>query len=309
MSPDAPAPLVLVPVPGTGPEDVLVAPDGSALTGTEDGAVWQVSADGARTVRVGVTPGRPLGLEWLPDGRVLVCDAHAGLLALDLASGRTETLLDRVEGRPLGLCNNAAVAADGTVYLTDSTTRYSLDRWKVEFVEDTRTGRLLRRDPDGSVAVLRDGLRFANGVALAADESFVCVAETVGRRVLRHWLTGPRAGEEEPLVEDLPGYPDNLARGTDGLLWVTVASPRDPVLEVLLRAPLPVRQVVARLPAAVQPRPRRTARVLALDDMGRVVHDLDRDASDFFMATGVREHEGRVWLGSLMTSAVAWFER
>lgn len=40
------------------------------------------------------------------------------------------------------------------------------------------SSRLLQRDPDGSVTVLAEGLRFANGVALSADESFVQPSST-----------------------------------------------------------------------------------------------------------------------------------
>ena len=123
-----------------------------------------------------------------------------------------------------------------------------------------------------------DGLRFANGVALAADESYVAVAETGGRTVVRHWLTGPRQGQTDHLATDLPGYPDNISRGSDGLVWVTVASPTDPVVERLMTAPMPVRRLAWRVPARIQPRPKRTVRVLALDDTGAVVHDLSADA-------------------------------
>jgi hypothetical protein len=49
-------------------------------------------------------------------------------------------------------------------------------------------------------------------------------------------------------------------------------------------------------------------RVLALDDTGAVVRDHSFDAADFHFVTGVREHEGRVWLGSLEEPAVAVFE-
>jgi hypothetical protein len=38
------------------------------------------------------------------------------------------------------------------------------------------------------------------------------------------------------------------------------------------------------------------------------VHDLDLDATHFHMATGVREHDGRVWIGSLAEPAVAWYD-
>ncbi len=44
---------------------------------------------------------------------------------------------------------------------------------------------------------------------------------------------------------------------------------------------------------------------MAFDDTGAVVHDLTADASGFHLATGVREHHGRVWLGSLEEPAIA----
>ena len=46
-------------------------------------------------------------------------------------------------------------------------------------------------------------------------------------------------------------------------------------------------------------------RVQAYDDAGTLVHDVDVDTPDYHMVTGVREHEGRVWLGSLHEPAVA----
>lgn len=303
-----PTSLTVNPVPGHGAEDVLVADDGAVYTGTEDGSVWRVRDDGARLERVGSTGGRPLGLEHLPDGRILVCDARRGLLALDPASGRIEVLTDLVHGQRMTFCNNAAVASDGTIWFTDSSRHHGIDRWKADIVENTASGRLLRRAVDGSVSVVLEGLRFANGVALAADESYVAVAETAGRAVVRRWLTGPRAGETDHLVADLPGYPDNIARGSDGLVWVTIASPKDPVVERLMRGPMALRRAAWRLPDALQPKPKRTARVMAFDDSGAVVHDRSFDASSFHMVTGVREHRGRVWLGSLVEPAVAVFE-
>jgi sugar lactone lactonase YvrE len=153
--------------------------------------------------------------------------------------------------------------------------------------------------------VVLEGLAFANGVALAADESYVAVAESGARTVVRHWLTGPRAGERDLLAEDLPGYPDNISRGSDGLVWVTIASPTDRIVERLHRSPMVLRRRASRIPDALQPQPKRTARVQAYDDAGRLVHDLHGDGSAYHMVTGVREHDGQVWLGSLVESAVA----
>jgi sugar lactone lactonase YvrE len=251
--------LTVVPVPGQGAEDVLVDDEGAVYTGTEDGSVFRVRPDGNHIERVGNTGGRPLGLELLPDGRILVCDARRGLLALDPDDGAVVVLTNLVQGQRMVFC-------------------------------------------------MVEGLAFANGVALASDESFVAVAETAGRSVVRRWLTGPREGETDDLVTDLPGYPDNIARGSDGLIWVTIASPKDPIVERLMRAPMTVRRAAWRLPETLQPRPRRTARVMAFDNGGSVVHDRALDASRFHMVTGVREHDGSVWLGSLAEPAVAVFE-
>lgn len=303
--------LTVIDVPGAGCEDVVVDAAGDVWTGTEDGSVFRIRPDGSRVERVATTGGRPLGLE-LYGERLLIADAHRGLLVLDPADGGIEPLVDRVAGKPMVFCNNAAVAQNGDIWFSDSSTAYPIERWKSDFAENTRTGRLLRLRPGGSdnsdreAEVHLDGLAFANGVALAPDESWVAVAETGARTVVRLWLTGPRAGRRDFLVDDLPGYPDNISRGSDGLIWVTIASPRDPVVELLQRrAPLAVRRMATRIPEALQPRPKRTARVQAYDAEGRLVHDLTADGSRYHMVTGVREHDGRVWLGSLEEPAVA----
>jgi sugar lactone lactonase YvrE len=301
--------LTVVPVLGPGAEDVVVAtsgPDeGAVFTGTADGAVLRVSHDGRRVDRVAHTGGRPLGIEMLPDGRLLVCDAHRGVLQVDPRSGSVQEVTTTLGGSRMLFCNNAAVAADGTVWFSDSSTRFGIERWKDDLVQLTRTGRLARLGTDGTTDVVLDDLAFANGVALAADESFVAVAETAARTVVRWWLTGPRAGTRDLLVGDLPGYPDNIARGSDGLVWVSIASPTDPVVERLQRAPRPLQRAVTRVPERLQPAPRRTVRAQAYDDAGRLVHDVDLPGTDYHMVTGVREHDGRLWLGSLHEPAIA----
>ena len=299
--------LRVIPMPADGAEDVVVDAEGWVYTGTADGSVFRVHPDGRTIDLVGRTGGRPMGLELLPDGRLLVCDAKAGLLALDPQTGGFETLLATAAGQ-LTCLNNATVHSSGDIYFSDSSAVFGIDRWKADIAENTATGRLLRRTADGCVEVLHEGLRFANGVALAADESFVAVAESGGRRIVRLWLTGPRTGEVDDLASDLPGYPDNLARGSDGLLWVAVASPTDPMVERLMTGPVLLRRLAWRLPPRLQPKPKRWVRVLALDGSGAIVRDHSIDTADFHFVTGVREHGGRVWLGSLEESAVAAFD-
>ena len=304
--------FTLHPVPGHGTEDVVVATsgrhEGAVYTGTEDGSIFRLSYDGRRVDRVADTGGRPLGLELDGDGRLLVCDAHRGLLRVDPEAGGTEVLVDRVAGERMRFCNNAALAGDGTVWFSDSSREHSIGQWKDAFVQDLRSGRLLRLDPDGTLEVVLDGLAFANGVALAADESWVAVAETRARTVVRLWLTGERAGQRDLLADDLPGYPDNIALGSDGLVWVTLASPRDPVVDLISRGPHWLRRAATRIPERLQPKEKRTIRVQAYDAAGALVHDCDVDHPGFHMVTGVREHDGRVWMGSLDEPTVAVLE-
>lgn len=294
--------FLVVPVPGFGTEDVVVGThgrhEGAVFTGTEDGCILRISHDGGRIDRVAHTGGRPLGIEYDADGLLVVCDARRGLLRVDPTTGEVGLLVDSVGGERMRFCNNAAVAESGDIWFTDSSRHHGIEHWKDDFVQDTRTGRLLRRQPDGAVEVVLEGMSFSNGVALAADESFVAVAETRARTVVRHWLTGARAGTRDLLTDDLPGYPDNIARGSDGLIWATIASPVDPVAELLGKGPMWLRRQVTRVPERLQPRPRQTVRVQAYDDAGRLVHDHDvrpaEHGAAFHMVTGVREHDGRV---------------
>jgi hypothetical protein len=206
-------------------------------------------------------------------------------------------------------CNNADVAIDGTIYFTDSSRRFGIDHWKGDLVEHSGTGRLLRRTPDGAVDVLLGGLQFANGVALAPDESFVAVAETGGYQVQRLWLAGERAGTTEVLIENHPGFPDNISTGSDGLIWITIGSRRDAMLDRLHALPPVLRRFVWALPERLQPAPVPTVWVMAVTPDGRIIHDLQAPGTPAFsLVTGVRERQGRVFLGSLTSPSIAFFD-
>lgn len=300
--PDPLPDLTVVQVNGLGAEDVLVD-KGHVFTGVEDGRILRLTPDGRRLDTIADTGGRPLGIELYPDGRLLVCDSKRGLLLVDRASGDIEVLVAR--GPDLRVCNNAAVAADGTVYFTDSSSRFDLDHWKADLLEHSGTGRLLRRDPDGTLDVVLSGLQFANGVALAADESWVVVASTGSYRLDRVELP---SGRHSTLVEALPAFPDNISTGSDGLVWVALASPRIAALDLAHRLHPAVRKAVWALPEPLQVKEKRVVWVRAVDGTtGEVVHDLRTVRPDYHMVTGVREVDGVVYLGSLNERAIAYF--
>jgi sugar lactone lactonase YvrE len=311
-------PLRILPVGGEGPEDVLVDPSGRILTGLADGRIVRLHPDGGAVETVADTGGRPLGLEWLGDGSLLVCDAHRGLLRVDLAGGLAESAVEvlatEAAGHPLVFCNNAAVAPDGTIYFTDSSQRFPIEYWMADVLEHGGTGRLLRRSPDGTIDVLADGLHFPNGVALVPhgpagpDSPAVVFAQTGDYSLTSIPLSGPNEGRPEVLVRSLPGIPDNISTGSDGLIWVALASSRNPLLDVFSKLPGVFRRINWSLPARIQPGPARTTWVIGVEVAAgavRVVHDVHGPGRTYHMVTGVREADGRLYLGSLVEHSVA----
>lgn len=295
----------LLPVPGHGPEDVLVDGDGTVLTGLDDGRVVRVDPEARTSTLVADTGGRPLGLEWLPDATLLVCDAERGLVRVRPDDGSIEALPCHGRGPDVALANNAAVEPDGTIWFTDSSQRFPLAQFELDLLEHGGTGRLLRRDVDGTLDEVLVGLTFANGVALTDDGSGVLVAATGDYALHRVEVAGERAGTTTTLHESVPGFPDNLATADDGLVWMAIPAPRNARLDRLHRGPPRLRRAVAALPDALRPGAKRSAMVVALRGDGTVVHNLQGDGRAYRFVTGVRAHGDWVWLGSQSHGATA----
>lgn len=308
-APDLDRGLTIVPVPGFAPEDVVVDAHGGVYTGVVGGDVIRVDSKSGSHEVVGNTGGRPLGLAVARDGRLLICDSHRGLLAMDVTTGEFETLVDAFEGRPLTFCSNVVEASDGSVYFTESTDRFGYEHYKGAALEGRGSGSLFRLDGNGAVTRLASGLHFANGVTLTADESAVVFAETTGARVSKFWLTGPQAGTVTPLADELPGYPDNISTGSDGRIWVAMVSDRNAVVERLATKAPVLRKLLWRLPYSWLPDVKRTVWVIAFDPHdARVLTQLRASHSAFGSTTGVVQDGNRVWLGGIGDSTMAYFD-
>jgi 2-keto-4-pentenoate hydratase/2-oxohepta-3-ene-1,7-dioic acid hydratase in catechol pathway/sugar lactone lactonase YvrE len=292
---------------GTRPEDVVFDAAGRLYAGVEDGRIWRWPAtypDSGQAELFADTHGRPLGLEIDPtDGTLIVCDAYRGLLKVG-ETGHVTVLADTHANKRLKFTNNAAVAADGTVYFSDSSTRFRIEHYKQDLLEHRPNGRVFRYRPGAKdLDLIADGLYFPNGVALAPDESFLLVAQTAGYDILRIPLTGPAAGRPEPFVSNLPGLPDNMSPAADGGYWVAFPSPRLPLVDRMMPHPAP-RRVAARLPERLQPAAQRYGLVAKIGADGAILRSLHGPAGSYREIVGVREHNGWLYLGSLAETAV-----
>jgi sugar lactone lactonase YvrE len=294
-----------LPTGGVGPEDVVLTDDGLAYTGIEDGRVLQFPAGGGDATVVADTGGRPLGIELSGDGTLLVCDADKGLLRVT-PTGEVTTLVDSFDDERFVFTNNAAIATDGTIYFTVTSTRYTIHAYIDDLLEHSGTGRLFAYRPDGTTELLLDGLQFANGVALDSNEASVFVVETGSYRVVRYWLTGDQAGTTDVFADNLPGFPDN-ASFANGILWIGAPSPRQSLVDMMLPRPW-LRKLANHLPDSTKPKALRHGMILGFDETGAVRHNLQDSTGSVAITTSARWHDGRLYIGSLQESDVIVYD-
>ena len=223
------------------PEDVVVGRDGRVFAADHQCVVAEILRDGGFR-RMGPRGGAPNGVNMDAQGRILIAnfgiyDREPGpLQRFDPGTGAHETLLTEVEGRRLTASNYPVIDTAGNIWCANST---HAETWP-QALDGRDDGFLYVLRTDGSAAVVADGLKFPNGLALSADERWLYCAQTTGADVLRFpVLDGGRLGagerygptlgrlvEGRPDPEALPpdastlGYTDGIGFDADGNLWV-----------------------------------------------------------------------------------------
>jgi sugar lactone lactonase YvrE len=290
---------------GHKPEGVAIDGEGRIYSGMEDGRIVRWARGGVGSPELfASTGGRPLGMDFDRDGNLLVADANKGLLAIN-PQGAVSVLSTEAGGVPFRCTNDLDLAADGTVYFTDASSKFPLTAYKEDLFEHRPHGRLLAYEPaTKQTRIVLDKIHFANGVAISPDQTFLLVVETGKYRVRRVWLSGEKKGTDEIFIDNLPGFPDNISTNGHDKFWLALVTPRSPLLDKLLPLPF-LRKVVLRLPEFVQPTPQRYGFVLGLDRDGRVVENLqDPSGQSFALISNVLEYQGQLYLGSIGEDAL-----
>ena len=225
------------------PEDVAVARDGTVWISDQTSACARVAPDGT-VMRVGSAGGAPNGINLDVEGRVLIAnfggpdDGRGPLQRLQPTTGAVEVVCGELGGRTLFGCNYPLIDSQGRIWCSHSTWGSVDDAWAGQ-----NDGLVFRVDPDGTVAVVAEGIKFANGMAFDAGERHLYVCETTACDVLRYAIRpdgslgpaahyGPKLGythlevqHQRPLSTELRsqlGPTDGCGFDQEGNLWVTL---------------------------------------------------------------------------------------
>jgi hypothetical protein len=275
--------------PHVGPEHIAFGPDGKLYTGVLDGAVLRMNPDGTGIETFVETGGRPLGLDFDAGGRLIIADALRGLLAVQ-PDGSVAVLADSIALDPIRYADAVKVASDGKILFTDASTRLSpreygtFDAALLDILEHSCSGRVAEFDPSTSATrIIAVGLCFPNGVELSADETSLLVAETGSYRILRI--------SRDANVLDVGA---ELARGGAQARVLLDNLPGKPFL----------REVILRLPKFLWPVPPVYPHVIAFDENGSILADLQDPAGRLPETSGATEHQGMLYVQSLHASAL-----
>ena len=170
-----------------GPEDVALDADDNLYCGTRDGHIMRIAAPDYKEVSVlANTGGRPLGLTFDSEQRIVTCISGMGLVRVTL-DGKVELLTDQTErslvsvqdDTTIRMADDLDIGPDGTIYFTDATRRFDIENWGLDLLEGRPNGRLLSFDPKSrKTRTVCDYLVFPNGVCLTHDGGHLLVAST-----------------------------------------------------------------------------------------------------------------------------------
>ena len=303
-----------------GPEHIVFGPDGKLYTGVASGNILRMQADGSALEVFVNTGGRPLGLDFDAAGNLIAADTAKGLISI--APDKTITVLaDTVGVEPIHFADAVVVAQDGKIYFTDASARFAPKDWGgtfeasvMDLLEGSATGRVFVYNPaDKSTNTVAKGLSFANGIALTADQQSLLVNETGKFRVWKMAAAArdidlsatPSPAQASILLDNLPGYPDNLMRGLNGKIWLGLAAPRSPDADQLADKPF-IRSMVMRLPRALWPVPKPYGHVMAFTEGGKIVNDLQDPSGAYPATTAITETADRLYVQSLHAHSLGW---
>ena len=301
------------------PEDVILDRDDNLYAGSRHGDVIRFLAPDYERMEVYAhIGGQPLGLAFDREDNLHVCVGGMGLYRVT-PERKVERVTDETnrswtsinDDSRLRLADDLDIADDGRIFFSEATVRYEMHEWPVDGLEARGNGRIVCFDPrDGSTRTVLRGLRFPNGIAIASDGQSILFAETWGCCIKRYWFDGPKAGQVRMVIDNLPGYPDNINLASDGHYWLALVGMRCPAYDLAMRMPGFRRRMATRVPVDEWLFPNiNTGCVLKFSEAGEILETLwDLGGENHPMITSMREHRGHLYLGGISNNRIGRYK-
>ena len=189
--------------------------------------VMSAKEDGSDVRVEAIIPGEPAGIDWLPDGRLLVASRRDRRLVRREHDGTVVVHAD-LSNHATGYCNEVVVDRQGRAYVGNF--GFDLDERG-----PMAPASIHRVDPDGSIMEVADDIWFPNGCVLTADNVFI-VNESFGNRISAFDLTDdgrlvnrrvwaefgplPKAKTLADAFAEFVVTPDGMCLDAEGALWI-----------------------------------------------------------------------------------------
>jgi len=298
-----------------GPEDVLIDRSGNLYSGSRHGEIHRWFApDFKRHEIFAHVGGATLGMNFDKDDNLVVCVGGMGLYmvtpagkALKLTDETNRSLFSVIDDSRIRLADDLDIAPDGRIFFSEASVRYNDWDWPVDMIESRGNGRLICYDPrDKSTRTVVRNLIFANGITCLPDGESLLFTESWACKVSRYWFDGPKKGNIETVLENLPGYPDNINRASDGNFWLCLVGMRGPALDLAITQPGFRRRMTRRVAQANWMFPNiNTGCILKMTLDGRVLESLwDKGGVNHPMVTSCKEHKGYLYIAGVFNNRV-----
>ena len=298
-----------------GPEDVILDRHDNLYAGSRHGDIIRFLAPDYERMEVFAhIGGTPLGMAFDRNDNLYVCIGGMGLYRVtperkvEKATDETNRSYTSInDDSRLRLADDLDIADDGRIFFSEATVRFEMHEWATDGLEARGNGRIICYDPNTGKThtVIRD-LIFPNGVCIASDRQSFLFAETWNCSVKRHWFDGPKSGQTETVLDNLPGFPDNINTSSDGNYWMSLVGMRCPALDLAWKMPGFRNRMAKRVPRDEWLFPNiNTGCVLKFNEKGEVLETMwDLGGQNHPMITSMREHRGYLYLGGIMNNRV-----
>ena len=190
--------------------------------------VVSLTLEGKRKTVFSLEDDFPVGLGWLPNGKMLI-NSMLGkkLLIGDSETGKVSTYCDfsniLSDYSPKYVINDMTVNKNGQAYVGVCA---------VDFDENQSIGpnnipsfsNLLLVDTDGSVKIASERMTFPNGMAISPDGNTLVVAETFANRLTSFDINSDGSLKNKRVFADIGAPTDGISMDQEGCVWVALPS-------------------------------------------------------------------------------------